>query len=71
MSVRAQIALLRFLKDQEYRPIGGAIVKDANVRVVASGNADLRAMAQAGAFRTDLDFGGGRRRNRRCSNANS
>src|SRR5262245_29586620 len=54
MSPRAQVALLRFLQDKEYRPLGGTLVKDANVRVLASSNADLKGMAQQGAFRADL-----------------
>lgn len=54
ISSRAQVALLRFLQDKEYRPIGGAPIKDANVRVLASSNADLRAMVQRGSFRMDL-----------------
>lgn len=54
ISPRAQIALLRFLQDKEYRPIGGAPVKDANVRILASSNADLRDMVQRSCFRMDL-----------------
>jgi DNA-binding NtrC family response regulator len=53
-SVRAQIALLRFLQDCEYRPIGDASVRHANVRIIASTNADLNALVAAGLFRTDL-----------------
>ena len=54
ISPRAQVALLRFLQDKEYRPIGGAPVKDANVRILAASNADLKAMVQKGCFRIDL-----------------
>ena len=54
MSPHAQVALLRFLQDKEYRPVGGAVVKDANVRILASSNADLKDMVQRGAFRSDL-----------------
>jgi DNA-binding NtrC family response regulator len=54
ISPRAQVALLRFLQDKEYRPIGGAPIKDANVRILASSNADLQAMVQKGSFRMDL-----------------
>jgi len=53
---RAQVALLRFLQDHEYRPVGGAVVRGANVRVVASANVDLKAMAACGTFRPDLLF---------------
>jgi DNA-binding NtrC family response regulator len=56
MSLRAQVTLLRFLQDRKYRPVGGGVAVDADVRVVASTNADLKAMAQHGAFRSDLLF---------------
>ncbi len=54
MSLHVQVSLLRFLQDKEYRPLGGALVKDANVRILASSNADLKGMAEQGTFRTDL-----------------
>ena len=56
ISPRAQAALLRFLQDKEYRPVGGTVVRQANVRVLASSNADLKAMVDRGAFRSDLLF---------------
>lgn len=56
MTPRAQVALLRFLQDKEYRPIGGAPVRNANVRILAASNADLKAMAARGTFRSDLLF---------------
>ena len=56
MSQRAQVTLLRFLQDKEYRPLGGVAVRDANVRVIGSTNSDLDAMVQSGAFRSDLLF---------------
>ena len=51
---RAQVALLRFLQDKEYRPIGGAAVRDANVRILAASNADLKGLVTQGSFRIDL-----------------
>jgi len=54
ISPRAQVALLRFLQDKEYRPIGGAPVTDANVRIVAASNADLKGLVNQGSFRIDL-----------------
>ncbi|MGE3510837.1 MAG: sigma 54-interacting transcriptional regulator [Vicinamibacterales bacterium] len=54
MSPRAQVALLRFLQDKEYRPIGGAPLKVANVRVLAASNIDLKALVARGTFRRDL-----------------
>ncbi len=56
LSHKAQVALLRFLEDFEYRPLGSADVHTANVRVIAAGNADLAALAKAGVFRQDLLF---------------
>ena len=54
ISPRAQVALLRFLQDKEYRPIGGAPVRDANVRILAASNADLKDLVAQGTFRIDL-----------------
>jgi len=56
MTARTQVALLRFLQDQEYCPVGGATVKNADVRVIGSTNADLRALVRHGQFRSDLLF---------------
>jgi DNA-binding NtrC family response regulator len=56
LSTRAQIALLRFLQDREYRPVGGQIVRGANVRIISASNADLSAMVKKGQFRADLLF---------------
>jgi len=56
MTPRAQVTLLRFLQDKDYRPVGGETVRHVDVRVVGSTNADLRAMSRQGAFRSDLLF---------------
>jgi DNA-binding NtrC family response regulator len=56
LSLKAQVALLRFLEDFEYRPLGGAEVRTADVRIIAAGNADLAAAARVGGFRQDLLF---------------
>ena len=53
MGPHAQVALLRFLQEHEYRPVGGTLVRGANVRVVASTNSDLSV---SGTFRSDLLF---------------
>jgi DNA-binding NtrC family response regulator len=56
MGPRAQVALLRFLQDGEYRPLGGSTVRGANVRVIASSNVSLADLVARGAFRSDLLF---------------
>ncbi len=56
MPLRAQIVLLRFLQDKKFRPVGGATVETADVRVVGATNADLGAMVKEGTFRSDLLF---------------
>ena len=56
LSQKAQVALLRFLQDFEYRPLGGADVRNANVRVIAASNAELGALASTGRFLQDLLF---------------
>jgi DNA-binding NtrC family response regulator len=56
MSPRTQVALLRFLQDKVYRPVGGTAVVASDVRVIGATNTDLRAMASNGGFRSDLLF---------------
>jgi len=54
LSMPAQVALLRFLQDHEYRPLGTASARTANVRVIGATNGDLRCMVERGEFRRDL-----------------
>ena len=56
ISPRGQVALLRFLQNQEYRPVGDSLVRASNVRVVAATNADIAALARGGQYRQDLLF---------------
>ncbi len=53
---RAQVALLRFLQDYTYRPVGGSRECLGNVRIVAAASPRLRELLQSGAFRDDLAF---------------
>jgi DNA-binding NtrC family response regulator len=56
LSAKGQVALLRFLQDRQYRPLGGRETRAADVRVLAAVNADLGALAAKGEFRSDLLF---------------
>jgi DNA-binding NtrC family response regulator len=56
LSARAQVALLRFLQDLTYRPVGADRAITADVRVIAACNADLNELVALGAFRRDLLF---------------
>lgn len=56
LSAKAQIALLRFLQDRQYRAVGGSVTRQANVRVIAAANADLKLAVAAKQFREDLLF---------------
>jgi two-component system, NtrC family, nitrogen regulation response regulator GlnG len=48
--------MLRLLQEGEYRPVGGARAKRAELRVIAACNADLRGMVEERRFRRDLFF---------------
>lgn len=51
---KAQVALLRFLPDQQYRQLGGGEARTADIRVITACNADLARLTETGAFRLDL-----------------
>jgi DNA-binding NtrC family response regulator len=54
LTPRAQIVFLRFLQDQQYRPLGSGEARSADVRIIAASNADLEALTRRGDFRLDL-----------------
>lgn len=56
LSPKSQVSLLRFLQDQQYRPLGGSHLLSANVRIISATNANLAKLAEAGSFRADLLF---------------
>jgi two-component system, NtrC family, response regulator GlrR len=56
LDLHSQAALLRFLQDGHYRPLGAGRDVKADVRIIASSNAVLGDRVGAGLFRTDLWF---------------
>lgn len=54
LSAKAQVALLRFLQDQRFRPLGSSRELRTDVRVIAATNQALAPIAQDGRFRCDL-----------------
>lgn len=56
LGARGQMALLRFLQDLEYRPVGANSNRTANVRLIAASNTSLAELVRTGSFRQDLLF---------------
>jgi DNA-binding NtrC family response regulator len=56
LSPKGQVALLRFLQDGIYRPLGARVPVKGNVHVVAASNLDLAALVEKGQFRRDLMY---------------
>jgi two-component system, NtrC family, response regulator GlrR len=56
LTPQAQVKLLRFLQDGEYRSVGSQQTLHANVRVVAATNADFTRILGEGKFRGDLFY---------------
>ena len=56
LSPSAQVKLLRFLQNGEYRPLGSARSTLANVRVIAATNTDLKTEVDRKKLREDLFY---------------
>lgn len=54
LTPKAQVALLRFLQDGSYRPIGSRVERKVDVRIIAATNTNLDRLAESGTFRSDL-----------------
>lgn len=52
----AQVKLLRFLQDKEYRPLGSTKALKGDVRIIAASNANLENAIAAGTLRRDLYY---------------
>lgn len=48
--------MLRFLQEKEYRPLGSPLINQADVRIIAATNVDLKEKAAEGSFRKDLYY---------------
>lgn len=51
-----QVKLLQFLQEKTYRPLGSTELRQANVRIIAATNRDLRQLMADGQFREDLYY---------------
>jgi two-component system, NtrC family, response regulator GlrR len=56
LPLHAQVKLLRFLQDKEYRPLGSTKARRANIRIIAAANTPLESAVKASAFRGDLFY---------------
>jgi two-component system response regulator GlrR len=56
LPAKVQVALLRFLQDGRYRPLGAAREEQANVRIIAASNRCLEDEVRAQRFREDLFY---------------
>lgn len=56
LSFKLQVALLRLLQEQEYKPLGSSIPIKANVRIVSATNVCLKKLTDQGIVRQDLYY---------------
>jgi DNA-binding NtrC family response regulator len=56
LSLKAQIALLRFIQEKEIIPLGTNRKINVDVRIIGATNQDLKSLINAGKFREDLYY---------------
>jgi DNA-binding NtrC family response regulator len=56
LPVFAQVKLLRFLQEKEYRPLGSSKIRRADVRIIAASNLNLEEAVLNGKVRQDLYY---------------
>ncbi len=56
ISSAMQIKLLQIVQDRTFQRVGGEVMLEVDVRIIAATNADLKAMVDAGQFRNDLYY---------------
>ncbi|HEV2863887.1 MAG TPA: sigma-54 dependent transcriptional regulator [Pyrinomonadaceae bacterium] len=56
LPLSAQIKLLRFIQDGQYKPLGASGFRQANIRLIAATNKNLLDKVREGTFREDLYY---------------
>lgn len=56
LSMRAQVGLLRFIQEGEYRPVGSRRTRSSDVRVIGATNRCLKTLVAQDDFREDLYY---------------
>lgn len=56
LSPREQTRLLRVIETGEYEPVGSAVTRKADVRLIVASNLDLTKLTEAKQFRSDLYY---------------
>lgn len=56
LSPREQTRLLRVIETGEYEPVGSAVMRKADVRLIVASNVDLTKLAETKQFRSDLYY---------------
>ncbi len=56
LTASAQVAMLRFLQNNEIRKVGDHTIRTADVRLIAATNKDLQQQTKRGRFREDLFY---------------
>ena len=51
-----QVKLLNFIDERVFKPVGGVSPKEADVRIIAATNVDLKKLVREGRFREDLYY---------------
>ncbi len=56
LPLNAQVKLLRFLQEKEYRRLGSSKARKSDARIIAAANGDLEEFVRAGRLRQDLYY---------------
>lgn len=56
LPAKSQVSLLRFVQDQQYRPLGSSKMVQSKVTIISATNVDIGKKVELGLFREDLLF---------------